>query len=215
MSSRAQQEQRLRGERGQRAAQVAARTRRLGILGGGAVAALIPALGCDSEKDRQPTASRAPVTVPAPRSMRGIPPPPGSSVLLRRTYGFGGRVRSVDSAVAVKPLTAPVRDPSSGASGGRRPLRFSVRIDDRGRDPLPVRWARFTLVSSAGARVSGYSQTPVRRLSPDRRGSPRATTLTFVVPAGFTPAQIRLSSIVGIWPFAARWQVTRRAAAGG
>ena len=99
------------------------------------------------------------------------PEPTSVAVTLAKTYGFQGRARRVDSRVTVSPVTAPVRDPSLVVPRGRRPVRLTVRVKDVGQSPFPFEWARFTLVSRDGARSSGPSMTPLRRLEPGRRRS--------------------------------------------
>jgi hypothetical protein len=128
-------------------------------------------------------------------------------VALEKTYGFQGRSRRVDSRVTVSPTGARIRDTSLVVPRGRRPFRLAVRIEDRGPSPFPFEWARFTLVSRTGARSSGSSLTPLRRLEPGRRRSARAAIITFLVPKGFVPVQARMTSIVAVWPFQARWAV--------
>ena len=136
------------------------------------------------------------------------PPPPQKpppTVTLKRTYDFQGRKRSVVTAMAVSPTTARSGDPLLSVPRGRRAVSVKLRIEDRGRDPFPLGWARFTLVSRTGARSAGYTRSPVRRLQPNRRRSPREAVLTYFVPKDFVAAQVRLSSIVTVWPFRARW----------
>ena len=128
---------------------------------------------------------------------------------LEKTYDFQGRTRRVDSRVTVSPVTSPVRDPLLVVPRGRRPVRVTVRVQDQGPSPFPFAWARFTLVGRDGARSSGSSMTPLRRTEPGRRRSARTAIITFVVPKDLVPAQVRMTSIVAVWPFKARWAVER------
>ena len=128
---------------------------------------------------------------------------------LTKTYDFQGRTRRVASRVTVSPVTSPVRDPSLVVPRGRRPVRVTVRVEDKGPSPFPFEWARFTLVGRGGARSPGSSMTPMRRTEPGRRRSARKTIITFLVPKDFVPAHVRMTSIVAVWPFRARWAVER------
>ena len=127
--------------------------------------------------------------------------------MLRRTYDFQGQRRHVVSTLVVTPASARIADPSVPVAPGTRPVRVTVRIEDRGRSPFPFEWARFALVSRTGAKVTNYSHTPLRRLEPGRRRSARLTILTFAVPRGFRPSHVQLRSIVGVWRFRGRWPV--------
>jgi hypothetical protein len=138
---------------------------------------------------------------------KAAPKPEPASVALTKTYGFQGRSRRVDSRVTVSPTGARIRDSALVVPRGRRPFRLAIRIEDHGPSPFPFQWARFTLVSRTGARSSGSSLTPLRRLEPGRQRSARGAIVTFLVPKGFVPVQARMTSIVAVWPFEARWPV--------
>lgn len=123
-------------------------------------------------------------------------------------YAAGGGTRRVRAVMTARPQSGPVRDPTLAVPEGRRPYRVAVRVEDRGRDRFPFEWARFTLAAE-GRVVRGPVQTPLRRTSPGDRRSARATVLTFFVPRGFRPAQLRVRSAVAVWPFRGRWALAR------
>ena len=160
---------------------------------------LLAVAGCDDDSSSGPPE-------------RARPPALGSTVALSGRYPFAGRDRVVRARITARTVTGRVRDPSLAVPKGREPYRVSVRIDDRGRDPFPYRWARFSLDGRGGRVVDAPVQAPLRQLSPGQRGSPRGTLLTFVVPRGFVARELRVESIVKLWPFEGTWRVR---AAGG
>ena len=109
--------------------------------------------------------------------------------------------------ISARTVTGRLRDPALAVPEGRRPYRVSLRIDDRGRDPFPFRWARFSLAGRGGRVVEAPVQAPLRALSPGEHGSPRGTLLTFLVPRGFQVREMRVESIVKLWPFKGTWRV--------
>ena len=162
--------------------------------------------GCSDEAKRSGRADKPPATVSAATTAR-TPAPAKSPVRLTHIYQFANRRREVRSTLTVGPAGGIVRDASIVIPAGRRPYRVSVRVDDRGPAPFPYEWARFTLVGRQGTVVNGYVRTTLRRLMPNRRRSPRQTFLTFLIPGGFAPSEVRMTSIVRLWPFKARWRL--------
>lgn len=111
--------------------------------------------------------------------------------------------------ITARTVRGRVRDPALVVPAGRQPYRVSVSIEDRGADPFPFEWARFSLAGRGGQVVTGPVQSPLRDLGPGKPGSPRATVLTFLAPRAFSVRELRVKSIVRLWPFEGRWKAVR------
>jgi hypothetical protein len=132
-------------------------------------------------------------------------------VRLDGSYLLDGRRRRVDAQIAFDHLTDPYRAAMSAPSPGTRLVAVQLQVLNRGRDPFPLEWARLRGYDERGrALPSGTQSTPVRKTVPDRpvRGQVLTSFTAFRVPRGARLASIRMSSIVRLWRFNARWELT-------
>jgi hypothetical protein len=158
--------------------------------------------GCGDDKR-----AKAPAPVrSASDSLRGPAPALGQPLVFRKRYFFMRR-RQVEAVLTPSAFTARVNDPYLYVPRGQRPFRLALRWEDRGRDPFPLDWARFSLRGEGRAPRPGFSYSPIRRISPTDKSSPKTTILTFLVPRAFHPRELRISSIVRLWKFRARWRL--------
>lgn len=122
------------------------------------------------------------------------------SVALTQDYTDAeGTERSVDARLAVKALHPPAGELPVALPAGTEPVVADVEIDDRGTDPFPLQWATF----SARTR-DGRTLREQLRLSPRRvRDGVQVVPVGFAVPEGDALADVRVRSIVELWPFRA------------
>jgi hypothetical protein len=140
------------------------------------------------------------------------PPKLSNAVRLRHGYRFAGRRRRVDAQVSFGNVVDPYRSLSTSPGPNARFVAAQLRILNRGRDPFPIRWARFRGYDERGRPLPpGTQSTPLRRTMPDRplRGQALTSLTAFVVPRGRRLESIRMTSIVRVWPFRARWTLAR------
>jgi len=167
-----------------------------------AAALLVP--GCEDDKSKN---KKPPVhALSASDSLRGRAPALGQALRFRKAY-FVTRPREVDALITPSAFPARLRNPYLSVPRGKRAFRLALRWEDHGRDPFPFEWARFSLRGGGRAPGAAFSHTPIRRLSPTDKRSPRTTILTFLVPDGFRPRELRVASIVAAWRFRARWRL--------
>ena len=156
-------------------------------------------LGCGG--DDSPSGS----TAAAPRKL-------SNAVRLQGDYPFGGRRRRVDAQVSFEHVVDPYRSLSTSPGSNARFVAAQLRIMNRGRDPFPIQWARFRGYDERGRPLPpGTQSTPLRRTMPGRRvrGQLLTSITAFKVPRGRRLATIRMTSIVKLWAFRARWSVGR------
>jgi hypothetical protein len=169
------------------------------------VAALAPCLawtGCAGtgeapEKATQPTPAHGPAHL-------------DGAVRLRGRYEFEGRSRSVDAEVAVDHPIDPFRASVAAREPGERLVAVRLRLLNRGRDSFPADWARFRGYDGRGRVLAAGTQgTPLRKSLPDRavRGQTLTSLVAFRVPRRRKLASVRMSSIVELWDFRARWRL--------
>jgi hypothetical protein len=133
-----------------------------------------------------------------------------NAVRLQGDYTFAGRRRRVDAQVSFDHVVDPVRSLVVSPGPNARFVGAQLRIVNQGRDPFPIRWARFRGYDERGRPLPpGTQSTPLRRTMPDRpvRGQALSAITAFEVPRGRRLASIRMTSIVKLWPFRARWKV--------
>lgn len=147
-------------------------------------AAVAVAAGCggDDEAPAGATAQRGPATT------------------LAQDYTDGeGRERSVDARLAVVAVHPPAGELPVALPEGTEPVVADVEIDDRGADPFPVQWTAFSARTREGRTLEEQL-----RLSPRRvRDGVQTLPVGFAVPAGDDVVEVRVRSIVTLWPFAA------------
>lgn len=110
-----------------------------------------------------------------------------------------GTRRSVDARLAVVAVHPPADDVPVALPAGTEPVLADVEIDDRGQDPFPLQWATFTARTREGKTLREQL-----RLSPRRvRDGVQVLPVGFAVPKGDALADVRVRSIVKLWPFRA------------
>lgn len=124
---------------------------------------------------------------------------PQSATLAQDYTDAEGEQRSVDARLAVAAVHPPAGELPVALPGGTEPVVADVEIDDRGTDPFPLQWATF----SARTR-DGRTLREQLRLSPRRvRDGVQVVPVGFAVPEGDVVADVRVRSIVELWPFRA------------
>lgn len=114
-----------------------------------------------------------------------------------------GAARDVDTRLTVvaqhpPPGTLPVALPA-----GRDAVIADVQLDDRGEDPFPLQWARFSATTTGGATVREAFRLAPRRV----RDGVQIVPVGFAVTKGDDLQTLRVRSIVALWPFRARLPV--------
>jgi hypothetical protein len=134
------------------------------------------------------------------------------AVRLHGDYSLLGRRHRVDAEVALGKVVDPYRSLVVPAPPNGRLVAVQLRIRNRARDAFPLRWARFHARDERGRPLpAAVYSTPVRKTVPDRpvRGQVLASLVAFQVPRGRRIGTVRMTSIVRLWPFRARWVVRR------
>ncbi len=110
-----------------------------------------------------------------------------------------GTERSVDARLEVTAVHPPASELPVALPPGTEPVMADVEIDDRGKDPFPLQWATFTATTR-----KGKAPREQLRLSPRRvRDGVQVIPVGFAVPEGDALVDVRVRSIVKLWPFRA------------
>lgn len=136
---------------------------------------------------------------------------PANAVRLQREYTVRGRDRRVDARLSFDNVIDPYRSIAVPPKDARY-AGAQLHILNRGPDPFPIRWARFRGYDERGRPLpAGTQSTQLRRTMPDRpvRGQVLTSVVAFTVPRGRRLASIRMTSIVRLWRFRARWTLPR------
>jgi len=166
-----------------------------------AALAAAAALGSCSGDDDSPA---DPAPAPRPRL--------SNAVHLQEEYSMDGRVRRVDARIAFDNVVDPYRGVALVPPGDARFVGAQLHILNRGRNPFPIRWARLRGYDERGRSLpAGTQSTPLRKSMPNRpvRGQVVTQVTAFTVPRGRRLASIRMTSIVRLWRFRARWTLPR------
>jgi hypothetical protein len=129
---------------------------------------------------------------------------------LKGEYTQGGRERQVNAQIAFGRLIDPYRAGVITAPPDARFVGVQLKLLNSGRDPFPFEWARFQGYDERGrALPAGTQNTPLQKTMPGRpvRGQLLASIVAFTVPRGRRLAEIRMTSIVRLWQFHARWEI--------
>ena len=131
---------------------------------------------------------------------------------LQGEYTLNARAHRVDARIGF----GHVIDPYRAIASSRRRRRASWALSSTSSTAAPTR------SRSSGLAFRGYDErgrplpagtqsTPLRRSMPDRpvRGQVLTQIIGFTVPRGRRLALIRMSSIVDVWRFRARWTLPR------
>lgn len=165
-----------------------------------AIAATLLVAGCGGEERRA--------------SLRGTGPfaeAIAAPVRLRGDYVFNGRRRHVDVRIAPVGVIDPYEPPAITPGRGRRLIGVQYVFVDGGPDPFPREWASFGALDDHGRRLAGGAYaSELRKPYPSRprRGQPLTQILAFEVPEGRRLGAVTLGSIVALWPFRGRWDLS-------
>jgi hypothetical protein len=163
-------------------------------------AAAAPLASCSGDDDS--TSSKAAPAVPRLEN----------AARLQGEYMQNGRAHRVDARIAFDHVIDPYRSATIAPVPDARIVGAQLRILNTGPDPFPIQWAHFRGYDERGRPLpAGTQSTPLRRTMPDRpvRGQVLSSITGFTVPQGRRLASIRMSSIVDVWRFHARWTLPR------
>ena len=131
---------------------------------------------------------------------------------LQGEYTLNGRAHRVDARIGFDHVIDPYRAIASAPPPKTRFVGAQLHLLNRGPDRFPIQWARFRGYDERGRPLpAGTQSTPLRKTMPDRpvRGQVLTQITGFTVPRGRRLASIRMSSIVDVWRFRARWTLPR------
>lgn len=122
------------------------------------------------------------------------------TTLAKRYTDPTGTAREIDAQLTVvaqhpPPGTLPVALPA-----GRDAVIADVQVDDRGADPFPMQWVRFSATTTGDATVREAFRLAPRRV----RDGVQVVPVGFAVAKGDDLETLRVRSIVALWPFRAR-----------
>ncbi len=122
------------------------------------------------------------------------------AVTLERAYTDGrGEAREVDAALSLNAVYAPERDVPVTLPSGTSAVLADVDVVNRGRDPFPLEWAVFTARTRDGRTLDEKLRQGPRRVTDEEQ----VVSVGFAVPEGDEITQVRMRSIVDLWPFRA------------
>lgn len=127
------------------------------------------------------------------------PAAPAPAALAQDYRDAGGAERSVDARLRVVAVHPPSREVPVALPEGTEPVIADIEIDDRGADPFPLEWASFTARTRDGRTLREAMRLGPRRL----REGVQLLPVGFAVPGGDELADVRVRSIVELWPFRA------------
>lgn len=110
-----------------------------------------------------------------------------------------GQRREVDATLTLLALRAPTGRLPVTLPGGTAAVIADVEVEDRGPDAFPLEWAVFSARTREGRTLREQLRLPPRRL----REGVRLVPVGFAVPEGEEVADVRVRSIVDLWPFRA------------
>ena len=117
---------------------------------------------------------------------------------LTRTYTAPtGGVREVDARLTWVAVHPPVSELPVALPAGTRGSVADIRVTDRGEDRFPLEWASFSARTAQGRTLKEALRLPARRVDDETQLVP----VGFAVPEGDALAEVRIASIVDVWPF--------------
>lgn len=125
------------------------------------------------------------------------------ATLAERYVDPTGAAREVDTRLTVVAQHPPPGRLPVALPAGRDAVIADVQIEDRGDDPFPLQWARFSAGTTSGATVREAFRLAPRRV----RDGVQIVPVGFAVARGDDLETLRVRSIVALWPFRARLPV--------
>lgn len=147
---------------------------------------------------------------PLPPAAADLSSPIAKPQRLRGDYEFEGRRRRVDVSIVPRNVLDPWKGTVVVPPKGARYVGVTVRFVNHGPDPFPHEWANFGGRDDAGRKLSvRTARSPLRKTSPDRpvRGQALDQIIGLPVPKGRSLSELRIGSIVTLFPFDARWKL--------
>lgn len=126
-----------------------------------------------------------------------------ATTLAERYTDPTGAAREVDTQLTVVAQHPPPGRLPVALPAGRDAVIADLQIEDRGDDPFPLQWARFSAATTSGATVREAFRLAPRRV----RDGVQIVPIGFAVTKGDDLATLRVRSIVALWPFRARLPV--------
>lgn len=124
---------------------------------------------------------------------------PAGVALAKRYTDATGAARDVDTRLEVVAQHPPPGRLPVALPAGRQAAIADVQVDDRGADPFPLQWARFSATTTGGATVREAFRLAPRRV----RDGVQIVPVGFAVRKGDDLETLRVRSIVSLWPFRA------------
>lgn len=124
----------------------------------------------------------------------------GDFASLERTYTDArGERREVDAMLTLNAVYPAEREVPVTVPSGTQAVLADVDIVNGGRDPFPLEWAVFTARTREGRTLDEKLRQGPRRVTDDEQ----VVSVGFAVPEGDEVTQVRMRSIVDVWPFRA------------
>lgn len=122
------------------------------------------------------------------------------TVTLERAYTDGrGEAREVDATMFLNAVYTSEREVPVTLPRGTQAVLADVSTVNSGRDPFPLEWAVFTAKTREGRTLDEQLRQGPRRVTDDEQ----VVSVGFAVPEGDEITQVRMRSIVDLWPFRA------------
>lgn len=124
--------------------------------------------------------------------------PPAATVATTYAEATGAQ-REVDARLRVVAVRTPADELPVALPADTEPVLADVEIEDAGPDPFPLTWAVFSARTRDGRTLREALRLPPRRV----RDGTQIVSVGFAVPEGDALRDVRVRSIVDVWPFRA------------
>ncbi|UUY06102.1 hypothetical protein LRS13_11485 [Svornostia abyssi] len=122
------------------------------------------------------------------------------AVTLERAYTDGrGEARDVNTTMFLNALYTSERELPVTLPSGTQAVLADVSTINDGRDPFPLEWAVFTARTREGRTLGEKLRQGPRRVTDKEQ----VVSVGFAVPDGDEVTEVRMRSIVDVWPFRA------------